>query len=142
LRESDIITLHIPLFPETHHMINAEAIARMKRGVMLINTSRGGLVDTLALIEGLKSGQIASAGLDVYEEESHYFFEDFSGNVIADDVLARLLTFNNVVITSHQGFLTKEALVSIADTTFANIEEYLQGKRGATLTNATLPAKR
>ncbi len=138
LRQSDIITLHIPLFPETRHMINAEAIAKMKRGVMLINTSRGALVDTKALIHGLKTGKVGSAGLDVYEEESQYFFEDFSDTVITDDVLARLLTFNNVVVTSHQAFLTKEALTNIAQTTFDNIAEYRDGKRGKNLTNATL----
>ncbi|WP_145284695.1 2-hydroxyacid dehydrogenase [Pirellulimonas nuda] len=136
LRESDIITLHLPLFPETHYLIDAAAIARMKRGVMLINTSRGGLVDTRALIDGLKSGQIGYAGLDVYEEEAGIFFHDVSGKVLSDDVLARLLTFNNVVITSHQAFLTREALSNIAETTLANIAEHQAGRRGAQLTNA------
>jgi len=134
-RESDIISLHVPLLPTTHHLISADAISKMKRGVMLINTSRGGLVNTRALIRGLKSGQVGSAGLDVYEEEDAYFFEDFSDTIITDDVLARLLTFNNVLITSHQAFLTKEALEGIAETTMNNIREYEQGKRGKALTN-------
>jgi D-lactate dehydrogenase len=103
---------------------------------MLINTSRGGLMDTQALIKGLLSGQIGSAGLDVYEEEGEYFFEDFSDTVIADETLARLTTFNNVIITSHMAFLTREALANIADTTFDNITEYESGKRGQELTNA------
>jgi D-lactate dehydrogenase len=133
--ESDIISLHVPLFPETHHLVNPSTIARMKDGVMLINTSRGGLVDTRALIEGLKSGKIGSAGLDVYEEEAGIFFHDMSGQVLSDDVLARLLTFRNVVVTSHQAFLTHEALGNIADTTLANIAEFENGKRGTDLTH-------
>lgn len=139
LRESDVISLHVPLFPDTHHLIDQQAIKQMKRGVMIINTSRGGLVDTLALIDGLKSGKIGLAGLDVYEEEAGIFFRDMSTQVLTDDVLARLLTFNNVVITSHQAFLTHEALANIADTTLANLDEYVQGKRGAELTHAVLP---
>jgi len=135
LRESDIVTLHVPLMEATYHLINDETIAQMKRGVMFINTSRGGLVDTRALIQGLKSGQIGSAGLDVYEEEAGIFFHDLSDQVLSDDMLARLMTFNNVVITSHQAFLTHEALANIADTTLSNIEEYEQGKRGDELTN-------
>lgn len=133
--ESDIISLHVPLFPETYHLINRASIEMMKPGVMLINTSRGGLVDTKALIEGLKSGKIGYAGLDVYEEEAGIFFRDMSDTVLTDDVLARLLTFNNVVITSHQAFLTKEALGNIAETTLANIVEFDQCKRGRELTN-------
>jgi D-lactate dehydrogenase len=136
LRQSDIVTLHVPLFAETHYLINADAIRRMKRGAMLINTSRGGLVDTKALIDGLKSGQIGLAGLDVYEEEAGIFFHDISNRVLGDDVLARLLTFNNVVITSHQAFLTQEALANIADTTLASLIEFQSGKRGGELTNA------
>ncbi len=134
--ESDIISLHVPLFPETHHMIDADAIAKMKRGVMLINTSRGALVDADALVDGLRNGAIGSAGLDVYEEESEYFFEDRSEEVLTDDTLARLISFNNVVITSHQAFLTGDALGNIAETTFANIREYESGKRGGDLANA------
>lgn len=136
LRRSDIISLHLPLNSETHYLINAENIEKMKTGVMLINTSRGGLVNTLALIEALKSGKVGSTGLDVYEEESGYFFEDCSDSVIADDVLARLTTFNNVMVTSHMAFLTKEALANIADTTLDNIKEFEDGTRGDRLTNA------
>jgi len=135
LAESDIVSLHVPLFEETHYLIDREAIEQMKRGVMLINTSRGGLVDTRALIDGLKSGQIGSAGLDVYEEESGVFFHDRSNDVLTDDVLARLMTFNNVVVTSHQAFLTREALDEIATTTRDNIHEFLDGKRGEQLTH-------
>jgi D-lactate dehydrogenase len=138
LAESDIISLHAPLTPETHHMIDASAIAGMKRGVMLINTSRGGLVDTRALLNGLKSGHIGYAGLDVYEEESAYFFEDLSDEVMADDALARLTTFNNVIVTSHQAFLTGDALANIAETTLGNIEQYRAGARGGQLPNAVL----
>ncbi len=137
-KKSDIISLHIPLAPDTHHIVNKKSIAMMKKGVMLINTSRGGLVDTKALIDGLVSGQIGSAGLDVYEEESAYFFEDFSDSVISDDKLARLTTFNNVMLTSHMAFLTREALLNIAKTTIDNISEYEKGNRGAEFTNAVL----
>lgn len=105
---------------------------------MLINTSRGGLVDTRALIGGLKSGKIGSAGLDVYEEEAGIFFHDFSGQVLSDDVLARLMTFSNVVVTSHQAFLTREALDNIAETTLENIAQFSGGKRGTDLTNVVL----
>ena len=139
--ESDIITLHVPLLPDTRHIVNGDTITKMKDGVMLINTSRGELVDTRALIAGLKSGKIGSAGLDVYEEEAGVFFQDFSDQVLSDDVLARLLTFNNVVITSHQAFLTHEALSNIADTTLENIGEFEQGKRMAELTNAVAAPK-
>ena len=136
LRESDIISLNAPLTPETHHMIDSVAIRKMKTGAMLINTARGGLVDTEALIEGLKKGKIGFAGLDVYEEEADYFYKDFSDSVITDDLLARLTTFNNVMITSHQGSLTDIAQGNIADTTLANIREFELGKRGHELTNA------
>ncbi len=134
-RESDIVSLHVPLFEETKYLINEAAIATMKPGVMLINTSRGGLVDTRALIAGLKSGKIGSAGLDVYEEEAGIFFQDVSDKILTDDVLARLMTFHNVVVTSHQAFLTREALTNIAETTLANLGEYEQGKRQKDLTN-------
>ena len=136
MARSDIITLHLPLTPETRHIVNESAIERMKDGVMLINTSRGELVDTRALIQGLKSSKIGAAGLDVYEEEAGIFFRNLSDQVLTDDVLARLLTFNNVVVTSHQAFLTHEALTNIADTTLANLQEFEQGKRGDALTNA------
>jgi D-lactate dehydrogenase len=141
-KRADVISLHAPLIPETHHIINAEAIAKMKPGVMLINTSRGALIDTVALIEALKSGKVGAAGLDVYEEEEEYFFEDLSSQIITDDLLARLMTFNNVLITSHQAFLTHEALDNIADTTFSNIREYQQGKRLGELTNSLLPVEK
>lgn len=127
-KESDIITLHCPLVKETYHMIDREAIAKMQQHVMLINTSRGGLVDTEALIEAVKNKQVGSAGLDVYEEEEEYFFEDFSDAGIEDDVLARLLTFNNVLVTSHQAFFTKEALLNIATTTLGNIDAFNKDK--------------
>ena len=140
LSSSDIITLHVPLFPETRYLIDERAIEQMKPGVMLINTSRGGLVDTKALIAGLKSGRIGFAGLDVYEEEAGIFFHDLSDQVLSDDVLARLMTFNNVVITSHQAFLTREALDNIADTTLANLAEFAADKRGASLSNVVLPS--
>jgi D-lactate dehydrogenase len=132
---SDIITLHAPLSEDTQHLINKESIAKMKDGVMIINTSRGGLVDTAALIEGLKTEKVGSAGLDVYEEESGIFFHDVSGQVMQDEIFARLLTFSNVLITSHQAFLTNEALANIAATTLGNIDEFAGGKRGAELSN-------
>lgn len=122
--ESDIISLHCPLTPETHHMINHQVLAQMKNGVMLINTSRGKLVDTKAVISALKSGKIGNLGLDVYEEEGDLFFDDLSNQVIHDDVFMRLLTFPNVLITGHQGFFTKEALTNIAQITLANITSY------------------
>ena len=118
---SDIISLHCPLTPQTHHLIDQAAIAQMKTGVMLVNTSRGRVVDTHALIDGLKSGKVGFLGLDVYEEEEGLFFRDLSGEVIGDDVFMRLTTFPNVLITGHQGFFTREALHNIAETTLANI---------------------
>ncbi|WP_187431501.1 D-lactate dehydrogenase [Roseobacter fucihabitans] len=118
---SDVITLQCPLTPQTHHLIDAVAIAKMKRGVMLINTSRGAVVDTGAMIGGLKSGVIGSVGLDVYEEEADLFFQDLSNSFISDDLFARLLTFPNVLITGHQGFFTHEALTAIAEMTIANV---------------------
>ena len=133
LVQSDIISLHAPLTPQTHHLINAQAVAQMKRGVTLINTSRGALVDTQAVIDGLKSGQIGYLGLDVYEEEADLFFEDLSNQVIQDDLFSRLLTFPNVVITGHQAFFTSNALQNIAETTLANITAFEQNHP---LTNA------
>lgn len=132
-KQSEIISLHAPLTPDTHHCINEKIISSFKDNCMIINTSRGGLIDTKALINALKSGKIGSAGLDVYEEEAEIFFHDMSGRVIDDDVFARLLSFPNVVVTSHQAFLTKEALTNIADTTLANIAEYQSGKRAGQL---------
>ncbi|MCC5830832.1 MAG: 2-hydroxyacid dehydrogenase [Phycisphaeraceae bacterium] len=128
LAESDIIALHCPLTPETYHMINAKALAAMKPGVMIINTSRGALIDTRAAIDALKIGHIGSLGLDVYEEEADLFFEDISGQVIQDDVFARLLTFPNVLITGHQAFFTAEAVEAIATTTMENISAFARGE--------------
>lgn len=127
LRLSDIVSLHCPLTPDTHHLIDATALTRMKRGVMLINTSRGAIVDTTAIIAALKSGKIGYLGLDVYEEEEDLFFEDLSNRVLKDDVFARLQTFPNVVITGHQAFFTRNALESIAQTTLTNLTELESG---------------
>lgn len=128
LARSDIVTLHCPLTPDTHHLINPAVLGQMKPGVMLINTSRGAVIDTGAVIDALKSGQIGYLGLDVYEEEADLFFEDLSGRVIQDDVFARLLTFPNVIITGHQAFFTEQALQSIAETTLANLSDCEQGR--------------
>lgn len=135
LAASDVVSLHTPLLPDTYHMIDAARLSLMKPGALLINTSRGGLVDAAALIDALKRGVLGGAGLDVYEEESEYFFEDRSDQVITDDLLARLLTFPNVIVTSHQGFLTEEALANIARTTVDNIRAFLAGHRGDALAN-------
>ncbi|WGI25327.1 2-hydroxyacid dehydrogenase [Halomonas alkaliantarctica] len=124
---ADIISLHCPLTPETHHLIDADAIAQMKEGVMIINTGRGRVVDTQAVIAGLKSGKIGRLGLDVYEEEEQLFFEDLSQGVIDDDQFMRLTTFHNVLITGHQAFFTAEALTNIAETTLANIDAFESG---------------
>jgi D-lactate dehydrogenase len=124
--QSDIISLHCPLTPDSHHLINTEAIAQMKAGTMLINTSRGGLIDTQAAIDGLKSGAIGYLGIDVYEQEADLFFEDLSNEVIQDDTFQRLLTFPNVIVTGHQAFFTSQALANIAETTLANITEFEQ----------------
>lgn len=121
---ADIISLHCPLTSNTHHLINADSIAQMKNGAMLINTGRGGLIDTRAVIDGLKSKKIGYLGLDVYEEEGDLFFEDNSNCLLQDDVFARLLTFPNVVITGHQAFFTREALTAIANVTLANITHF------------------
>lgn len=127
LKEAQIISLHCPLNDDTRHLINPASLHRMRRGAMLINTGRGALVDTPALIEALKSGQLGYLGLDVYEEEAQLFFEDRSDLPLQDDVLARLLTFPNVVVTAHQAFLTKEALGAIAQTTLNNILSWAAG---------------
>jgi D-lactate dehydrogenase len=126
--EADIVTLHLPLSVASHHLIGTDAIAKMRQGVVLINTSRGGLLDTRAVIEGLKSGKIGRLGLDVYEEEGPLFFEDHSQRVLQDDVFARLLTFPNVLITGHQAFLTAEALTQIAETTLGNLAAFGEGE--------------
>ncbi len=126
-KRSDIISLHCPLTRETYHLAGESAFAAMKDGVYLINTSRGGLIDTRALLAAIKSGKVAGAGLDVYEEESEVFFEDFSNTVLQDDVLARLVSLPNVVLTSHQGFFTEEALRNIAETTLRNLKAFFDG---------------
>ncbi|ELR97057.1 2-hydroxyacid dehydrogenase [Gloeocapsa sp. PCC 73106] len=128
LSSSDIISLHCPLVPATHYIINPDTIEKMKPGVMLINTSRGGLIDTEAAIEGIKSHQIGSLGIDVYEEEEALFFQDWSDSIIQDDTFQLLQSFSNVVITAHQGFFTSNALESIANTTLGNITDFEQGR--------------
>lgn len=127
LAASDILSLHCPLTPATHHLIDEAALRQMRPGAMLINTSRGAVVDARALIAALKSGHLGSLGLDVYEEEADLFFRDLSGSVIQDDVFARLLTFPNVLVTGHQAFFTADALSAIADTTVDNIVFWLDG---------------
>jgi len=124
LQESDVISLHCPLSADTHHIIDTKAIDKMKKGVMLINTSRGAVIDTSAVITALKSGKIGMLGLDVYEQEENLFFEDHSYEVITDDVFERLLTFPNTLITAHQGFFTTDAMLNIAKTTLENITQY------------------
>jgi D-lactate dehydrogenase len=128
LANSDIISLHCPLFPETRHLIDAEAIAQMKSGIMLINTSRGGLIDTSAVIAGIKSGKIGYLGIDVYEQEDELFFQDLSDTIIQDDTFQLLQSFPNVVITAHQGFFTRNALENIATTTLSNITDFERGQ--------------
>jgi D-lactate dehydrogenase len=125
--ESDVITLHCPLTPETHHLIDERALSSMRPGVMIINTSRGGLIDTRSVIEGLKDGTVGHLGLDVYEEEGDLFFEDLSDQVILDDVFSRLLTFPNVIVTGHQAFFTNNALEQIAETTAENLNAFARG---------------
>jgi len=138
-RHSDIISLHCPLSPETHHLINRRAIQKMKPGVMLINTSRGALINTGDILEALKSGHVGYLGLDVYEEEEGIFFEDLSDRVIQDDALARLLTFPNVLITSHQAFFTQSALERIADITLENVSVF---EKDGTCQNEVTKARR
>jgi D-lactate dehydrogenase len=131
LREADLISLHCPLTPETRHLIDADRLAAARPGVMIVNTSRGALIDTSALIKGLKSGKVGAVALDVYEQEADLFFEDLSNEIVQDDVFQRLLTFPNVLITGHQAFLTEEALSAIAETTLASLTE---AEAGALLT--------
>jgi len=128
LAESDVLTLHCPLSAATRHIIDSAALARMKRGAILVNTGRGALVDAAALVGALKDGRLGGLALDVYEEEERLFFEDHSGDVLQDDVFARLLTFPNVVITGHQAFFTEEALQAISHTTLSNISDFEQGR--------------
>lgn len=127
LRTCDIISLHCPLTPETHHLIDLEAIRKMKHGAYLINTSRGALIDSFALLDGLRTGKLGAAGLDVYEEEATLFFEDFSASTVRDEVLSVLITLPNVLLTAHQAFLTREALEAIAAVTLDNLEAYYSG---------------
>lgn len=139
LAQSDVISLHCPLTEDTHHMIDETAICRMKKGVVLINTSRGALIDADALLQGIKERRIGAACLDVYEEESDVFFEDNSGHILEDDVLARLISMPNVLITSHQAFLTEEALDAIARTTVQNLVDFCEGRING---NEVLPLER
>lgn len=138
LSRADIITLHCPLTPETRHLINGDVIAAARPGVVLVNTSRGALIDTVALIKGLKSSKVGGVALDVYEQEGDLFFEDLSNEIIQDDVFQRLLTFPNVLITGHQGFLTEEALQAIAETTLRNLSD---AEAGLPLANAVTAAQ-
>ncbi|MEU3714274.1 2-hydroxyacid dehydrogenase [Streptomyces catenulae] len=131
--ESDLITLHVPLTDATRHLVDAAALAAMKDDALLVNTSRGGLVDTAALVRTLKTGRLSGVALDVYEEEAGMFFHDRSLDVVRDDVLARLMTFNNVLVTSHQAYFTADAVGQIIDATLANVEDYLAGRGGANL---------
>ena len=124
--QSDILSLHCPLTDDTRHMVNAAAIEKMKKGVVIVNTSRGGLIDAEALLEGIKARKIGAACLDVYEEEADVFFEDRSGHIMDDDLLSRLISMPNVIVTSHQAFLTEEALSNIAETTVNNIRSYFE----------------
>jgi D-lactate dehydrogenase len=128
-KKADIISLHCPLTKDTHHLINEKTIAFMKDGVCIINTSRGALIDSEALLNAIKTEKVGSAGLDVYEEESELFFEDFSNTILQDDILARLVSMPNVLVTSHQAFLTNEALHNIAKTTLENLKEYFEGEK-------------
>ena len=127
LAESDVISLHVPLLPETRHFLNATTIAQLKPGAFIINTSRGALIEAQALVDALKTGHIGGAALDVYEEEAGIFFHDLSGKVLQDDVLARLISLPNVLITSHQAFLTHEALANIAKSTLESISAFERG---------------
>lgn len=133
MAEADIVSLHCPLTPQTHHLMNAQTLGQMKRGAMLINTSRGPLIDAVAVIEALKSGWLGYLGIDVYEEEEGVFFEDYSNRIITDDVLMRLNTFPNVLMTSHQAYFTREAVANIAATTLHNIEEFARTGTGQNL---------
>ena len=128
IEDADVVSLHCPLTPDTYHIVNAQALARMKRGALLINTSRGGLVDTEAAIEALKSGQLGGIAIDVYEQEAGLFFRDLSSTVIPDDVIQRLVSFPNAIVTGHQAFLTREALSTILETTLASISDFAAGR--------------
>jgi D-lactate dehydrogenase len=142
LAQSDIVSLHTPLTPETHYMINRETLSLMKPGAMLINTSRGALVDTKALISALKQQQLCAVGLDVYEEESHIYYQDLSEQIISDDVITRLMTFPNVLITGHQAFFTCEALTMIAGTTIQNLSDFEAGRTNENIVAAKKMVKK
>ena len=128
LKTSDVISLHCPLTEDTFHLINEDAVKKCKKGVIILNTSRGALIDSEALLDGIKQRQVGAACLDVYEEEADVFFQDFSGHIVEDDILARLISMPNVIVTSHQAFLTEEALRNIAETTIANLSAFFEGK--------------
>jgi D-lactate dehydrogenase len=130
-RQADIISLHVPLTPETHHLIDTAFLSKTKPGVILINTSRGKLVDTAALMDFLRTGHLRAVGLDVYEEEESLFFRDFSQQIVADEMFLRLLSFPNVLVTAHQAFLTEEALTTIAETTLQNLTDFAEGRTNA-----------
>ena len=136
IEDADVISLHCPLTPDTYHLVNAQTLARMKKGALLINTSRGGLVDTEAAIEALKSGQLGGIAIDVYEQEAGLFFRDLSSTVIPDDVIQRLVSLPNVIVTGHQAFFTREALSTILETTLASISDFAAGRP---LTNEIKP---
>ncbi|MFI9366567.1 2-hydroxyacid dehydrogenase [Kitasatospora sp. NPDC053057] len=139
--ESDLISLHLPLLPDTHHIVDATALARMKDDVILINTGRGGLIDAHALVETLRAGRLDGVGLDVYEEEAGVFFFDRSLEVMTDDTLARLMTFGNVLLSSHQAYFTHDAVSQIVETTARNVEDYVAGRTSDnTLTSPSAPA--
>ncbi len=137
LAESHVVSLHCPLTPQTHHLINESTLAEMREGVVLINTGRGPLIDTAAVVDALKSGRVGALALDVYEEEEGVFFEDLSGQILADDQLARLIGFPNVLVTSHQAFFTREAMSAIAETTLNNLDAIARGEAGP---NALTPS--
>ncbi|MEJ2738866.1 MAG: 2-hydroxyacid dehydrogenase [Dehalococcoidia bacterium] len=136
LAQSDIVSLHAPLTPETRHMINKETLSLMKPGAMLVNTSRGALVDTKALLSALKKQKLGAVGMDVYEEESHIYYQNLSEQIIPDDVITRLTTFPNVLITGHQAFFTCEALTMIAETTIQNISDFKAGRTNENIVEA------
>ena len=136
MRQADVVSLHLPLLPETHHLIDAARLALLKPDALLVNTSRGGLIDTEALIDTLRAGRIGGVALDVYEEEEGLFFQDLSDRVMTDDVLARLMTFGNVLVTGHQAFFTREAVTTIAETTIGNIGDFAAGRANANVLRA------
>jgi D-lactate dehydrogenase len=136
LADSDIISLHVPLTPETRHLINKDSLAHVKPGAMLVNTSRGALVDTRALIRALKSGRLGSVALDVYEEESNIFYQDLSEEIIPDSLITQLITFPNVLVTGHQAFFSREALIVIAETTIQNISDFAAGRENENVLKA------